>query len=65
MDDIDMEAANGYVENGVTMAMEYAPKVLLALVILILGLWLIKGVIRVLEKALSVRHIDDTLRPSW
>ena len=40
----------------------YLPKVLLALVTLVFGLWLIRGLGRIGDKALSKGHVDPTVR---
>lgn len=52
-----------YKDQAIQLAMVYAPKVLLALVTLIIGLWLIGGVRTVVGKALSRKRVDKTLAP--
>ena len=44
------------------LLLEYSPKVLYALGLLIVGLYAIKFVIRLINKLLSVRHVDVTLQ---
>jgi len=44
------------------LALEYGPKLLTALVILIIGLWLVKKVSRLFDKLLAKKGIDVTLR---
>ena len=41
---------------------EYSPKVLYALVILIVGLYAIKLILRLINKLLNSRHVDNTLQ---
>lgn len=41
---------------------EYGPKILAAFVLLIVGLWVIKWLMRLMRKALSKREMDDTLQ---
>ena len=42
-----------YTSKAIDMAMEYAPKVLLALLTLIVGFWIIKRIVRFSEKAMT------------
>lgn len=44
------------------MAMEYAPKILLAILTLIVGLWLIKRILNLMEKLMQSRYVDISLR---
>ena len=52
-----------YKDRAIELAMAYAPKVFLALITLIIGLWFIKGVRTVVRKALSRKGVDQTLAP--
>ncbi|HEU5076858.1 MAG TPA: mechanosensitive ion channel domain-containing protein [Polyangiaceae bacterium] len=52
-----------YKDRAIELAMVYAPKVLLALLTLIIGLWLIGGVRSLVGKALSRKRVDPTLAP--
>jgi small conductance mechanosensitive channel len=45
------------------MALDYAPKLLLALVTLLIGLWVIKGISSALRKFMDKKAMDDTLKP--
>ena len=44
------------------LLVEYSPKVLYALGLLIVGLFAIKLIIRLTKKLLNVRHVDETLQ---
>lgn len=55
-----MEMTN-YLDKAINMAIEYAPKVALALVTLVIGFWIIKRVIKWVNKAIRASGIDDTL----
>lgn len=44
------------------MVMEYAPKVVLALATLLIGLWIIKRVVKMMRKALKSREMDEALQ---
>ncbi|GAA3560451.1 MAG: mechanosensitive ion channel [Pseudomonadales bacterium] len=52
-------AASGLIDQATTMIVAYAPKVVLALVTLIVGLWLIKRLMNMLENRLTAK--DPTL----
>lgn len=49
-------------EGGVLIA-NWGPKVLGAILTFIIGSWVIKFVMRSIEKLLNTRHVDETLRP--
>lgn len=50
-----------YLDLAVNMALEYAPKLALAIVTLIIGLWVISLLVKVLKKALEASKTDETL----
>ncbi len=58
-----MDVITGKSDQLWTMAMEYAPKLLLALVTLVIGLWIIKVIIRGVRKVMDKRDMDATLKP--
>ncbi|WP_421919916.1 mechanosensitive ion channel family protein [Marinifilum sp.] len=45
------------------MALEYAPKLLLAIITLIIGLWIIKGITKGVKKLMEKNQLDETLKP--
>ncbi|MBW8189612.1 mechanosensitive ion channel [Neiella marina] len=51
-----------YVEQGVTLAMAYLPKVLLAIVFLWVGWWAIKKVLGLTDLAMSKKDVEPSLR---
>jgi small conductance mechanosensitive channel len=51
-----------YIDKITTLLAEYAPKVIAALVVLVIGLWLIKRVAIISEKAMQKRELDISLR---
>lgn len=63
MDNVTPEQLAGYQDQGVAMAMEYAPKVLLAIVTLIVGLWVVRGITGLFRRTLMARSVDETLTP--
>jgi small conductance mechanosensitive channel len=52
-----------YIDQITTMAIAYAPKILLALVTLLIGFWLINKISRMFSQTLEKRGIDDTVKP--
>ncbi|MEX0941295.1 MAG: mechanosensitive ion channel domain-containing protein [Pseudomonadales bacterium] len=61
MDELDLENVNHYVDVGITMGMTYAPRLILAIVTLVVGIWIVnrltQGVVRAFERA----GMDETL----
>ena len=58
-----MQKMERYLDHAVELAMGYGPQLILALLTLVIGLWIIRGVSGLLRKILSVRHVDPTLAP--
>ena len=58
-----MEYLVKYKDQAVGLTLAYAPKVFLALLTLIIGLWLIGGVRGLVGKGLARRKVDKTLAP--
>ncbi len=56
---VDIEAL---LKIGLDLVVLYTPKVLLALITLVVGLWIIKGITKVLKKALARKEIDVSLQ---
>lgn len=52
-----------YFDKIVGLTIEYAPKLALAIITLVIGLWIISLVVKVLEKALKTSKTDETLIP--
>ena len=52
-----------YSQRAIELTMEYAPKFVLALIVLFVGLWVINRLIGVLGNVLNRRHIDESLQP--
>ena len=52
-----------YTQRAIELTMEYAPKLILALVVLVIGLWIINRIIDILGNLLDRRHIDKSLQP--
>ena len=58
-----MEKIDIYIEQGTTMAVNYLPKLATALLVLILGLWIINTFVRFLKKTMNKRGVDPSLIP--
>jgi small conductance mechanosensitive channel len=52
-----------YVEEAGSMILTYAPKVLLAILVLIIGLWIIKRISRGMTNLMTKRNVDPSLIP--
>lgn len=56
-----MENISGYWDKGVELLMLYVPKLLLAIVVLVIGLWVIKIVVKVMGKAIEKTGAEESL----
>src|SRR6185437_2374725 len=52
-----------YTEHIKKLILEYGPRTLLAFVVLIFGWWLIRILVKALNRLMAARDIDPTLRP--
>ncbi len=57
-----MENLEKYMDQAINLSMAYGPKLLLALIVLIVGLRLIKSVVKLLNRAMEKSHTEETLR---
>ena len=62
MDTLSTNNLQGYVQKLSNLAVEYGPKLLLAIIVLIVGLWIIKLVVRAMNKTMERSNIDISLR---
>lgn len=61
MPEFSQQQLQAYLDMAVDLTMTYVPKLILALVVLVIGLWLIKRVINVVATALDAADVDDSL----
>ena len=54
-------ALTSYADKGINMAIEYAPKVLLALVTLVVGFWIIRRIVGISKAGIEKSGMDETL----
>jgi small conductance mechanosensitive channel len=59
---MDMESIQPYLDKAIELSMAYLPKVVLAVVTLVVGFWIIKRVIKGLNRVLGHKAVDDTLQ---
>ena len=52
-----------YMEQIYSMAIEYAPKVLGAILTLIIGFWIIARITKFVDRTMAKRDVDETVRP--
>lgn len=60
---MNMDSIVGKSDQLWTMALEYAPKLVLAIITLVVGLWIIKILIRGVGKLMDKKQMDETLKP--
>ncbi len=58
-----MENYQVYLDQGVGMIIAYGPKLLLAILTLIIGLWVIKSLSKASSKMMKKSDMDESLRP--
>lgn len=58
-----MEEVNNYIEIGVDYAIEFGVQILSAIIVLLIGLWLIKKINKAIKTLMVKRDIDASLRP--
>lgn len=57
------EKFNKYFDQIIALAVKYGAKVVLAILVLIIGLWLIKRVVKLVDKTMTKRNVDPSLKP--
>ena len=55
------DSAGQYMDTAMTLAMAYVPKLVLAIVVLLIGLWIIKRVVKLMNKAMERSSTEPTL----
>ena len=61
MDEISTQQISVYLDTGTTMVMTYVPQLLLAIVVLIVGLWVINRFVAATRRTMEARSFDPTL----
>jgi len=57
-----MEDAQKWIDKGIEFVTEYGPKVIGAIIIYIIGLWVIKKIVKTLRKVMSKSKYDESLQ---
>ena len=63
MEEVSIEKANEWAEKSLALLIDYAPKVLAAVVVLLIGLWIIKRIEKGVSKLMRKRSFDESLIP--
>ena len=58
-----MEQINNKMSTYIDMAIEYAPKVLLGLLALLIGLWIISKIVKMLGNVMNRSSLDKSVQP--
>jgi len=61
MEELSTEQLTGYMDTAVEMGMTWGPKVLLALIVLVVGLWIINRFVGAVAKGMEARATEPTL----
>ena len=61
MEEISTEQVAGYVDTAVEMGMSYGPQLILAMVVLIVGLWIINRMVRLMGAGMERSNTEPTL----
>ncbi len=61
MEDISTEQMTGYMDTAVEMAMLYGPQLILAILVLIIGLWIVNRVVKLTNKGMERASVEPTL----
>ena len=58
-----MEKLDNYSEQAIALAVDYAPKLAMALLTLVVGWIIISSVVKLLKKLMKKRDVDESLVP--
>ena len=61
MEDISTDQVVGYMDKAVEMGMNYGPKLLLAIIVLVVGLWIINRFVRLMRAGMERSNTEPTL----
>lgn len=61
MEEISTEQMTAYTNTAIELLMSYGPKLVLAIVVLILGLWIIKRIVKLTSKGMERSNAEPTL----
>ncbi len=58
-----MEKVENYLDQIIALVVKYGAQLLLAIIVLIVGLWVIKRIVKVVNKTMTKRNVDESLQP--
>ncbi|NRB42896.1 MAG: mechanosensitive ion channel [Pseudomonadales bacterium] len=59
--DQELSSAQKYIDQFISLGIEYSPKLIMAVVTLLIGFWVIKKVVSLVEASLSAQKVDGSL----
>ena len=62
MDNLTTSNFQSYVQKAIDLAIVYGPKLLLAIIVLIVGLWIIRLIVKSINKAMKHSKVEESLR---
>ena len=60
---LSVETLNKYSDKAIELLMEFGPKVVLAIIVLLVGLKVVNALVKTIGKGMHKREMDETLRP--
>ncbi|MBY5993575.1 mechanosensitive ion channel domain-containing protein [Ferrimonas balearica] len=57
-----LKLMEGLTQKGIDMTLSYGPKLMLAIIVLLMGLWFIRGLVKVVDKSMDKANVDITLQ---
>ena len=61
MEEISTEQISGYMDTVIALAWEYGPQLLMAILVLIIGMWIVNRVVRLTSKGMEKASVEPTL----
>ncbi len=58
-----MNELEKYTDQAIELVIEYTPKFLLALIVLVVGLWIVNRLVALISRVMKARRVDPTLGP--
>ncbi|MCG2755688.1 MAG: hypothetical protein L6247_09035, partial [Desulfobacteraceae bacterium] len=57
-----VQTTKPYLNKAIELVMEYGPKLILAILVLIIGMWIIKGIKKLVTKAMQKGQVEISLQ---
>lgn len=62
MEELNSTQLQGYTQKAIDLAVEYGPNLIITIIVLIVGLWIIKSVVKAINKTMERTEVDLSLR---